>query len=377
MTAALRVVGGYHAGSGLSSDQEAAALKFRNWMRDGSPGQIFRLFGPAGCGKTWIAKTLANEVRGGPVFCAFTGKAALRMRQNGCTGASTIHGLIYKPVDDGGDEMAFVWQEESDAADAGIIVVDECSMVSEDLARDLMRYGKPMLVLGDPAQLPPVKGAGYLTNAEPDAMLTEVHRQALDNPILRLATQIREGGVLECCDMGALRIVKRGTLSVEEASQFDQVLCGTHRVRRSYTKQLRKHAGLVGYFPESGDRIMSTSNHRKSGLFNGQVFSVISSSITAQMVKMRMIDVDDDAAEVIEVMAFQDGFRDPSWKPTPQQYVMFPQFMFAQVMTVHKAQGSEWKDVLVYDDCWGSDEDRRRWRYTAITRAAERLTVVI
>ena len=51
-----------------------------------------------------------------------------------------------------------------------------------------------VLVLGDPAQLPPVKGGGFFTEAEPDVMLTEVHRQAADNPIIRLSMTIREGG---------------------------------------------------------------------------------------------------------------------------------------------------------------------------------------
>ena len=58
-------------------------------------------------------------------------------------------------------------------------------MVDEDLGRDLLSFGKPVLVLGDPAQLPPVKGGGFFTEAEPDVMLTEVHRQAADNPIIR------------------------------------------------------------------------------------------------------------------------------------------------------------------------------------------------
>ena len=58
-------------------------------------------------------------------------------------------------------------------------------MVDEELGRDLLSFGTPVLVLGDTAQLPPVKGGGFFTDAEPDAMLTEVHRQAADNPIIR------------------------------------------------------------------------------------------------------------------------------------------------------------------------------------------------
>ena len=56
-------------------------------------------------------------------------------------------------------------------------------MVDAELARDLMSFGVPLLVLGDPAQLPPIHGGGF-TDAKPDAMLTEVHRQAQDDPMV-------------------------------------------------------------------------------------------------------------------------------------------------------------------------------------------------
>ena len=56
-----------------------------------------------------------------------------------------------------------------------------------------MSFGVPVLVLGDPAQLPPIQGGGFFTDAEPDAMLTEVHRQAQDDPIVRLSMDIRAG----------------------------------------------------------------------------------------------------------------------------------------------------------------------------------------
>ena len=361
----------------MSAGQVEAAEKVRAWLRDPHRAPIFRLFGYAGTGKTSIAKMLAAEVKGGPVYCAFTGKAALRMRQTGCADASTIHRLIYKVSGEDGDTLRVTWQANSAASKAGIIVVDECSMVDEELARDLLRYGKPLLVLGDPFQLPPVRGRGYLTAAEPDAMLTEVHRQALDNPILRAATEIREGGSLQMGHHGALQVVERGTLSVGDACEFDQVLVGTHKLRRSYIKQMRKHEGRVGYFPEPGDRIICTRNHRKSGLFNGQVFKVIGSRTTAQCVNLRLIDEDDADAMVIDARCLQDGWRDPSWKPTPQQGAIYQQFDFAQAMTVHKAQGSEWGDVLVYDESAVFRNDAARWLYTAITRAANTLTVVV
>ncbi len=66
-------------------------------------------------------------------------------------------------------------------------------MVDEQLGKDLLSFGTPILVLGDPAQLPPISGGGFFTEHEPDILLTEIHRQARDNPIIRLALDVREG----------------------------------------------------------------------------------------------------------------------------------------------------------------------------------------
>jgi hypothetical protein len=64
-------------------------------------------------------------------------------------------------------------------------------MVGDEMARDLLAFGKPILVLGDPGQLPPIKGDGAFTRAAPDVMLTEIHRQAGESAIIRLAAMAR------------------------------------------------------------------------------------------------------------------------------------------------------------------------------------------
>ena len=87
----------------------------------------------------------------------------------------------------------FALNPQSDAADARLIVLDEVSMVGDEMARDLMSFGKPILVLGDPGQLPPIKGEGAFTRDEPDVMLTEIHRQAAESAIIRVATMARKG----------------------------------------------------------------------------------------------------------------------------------------------------------------------------------------
>ena len=99
--------------------------------------------------------------------------------------------------------------DEAPASEAKLIIIDECSMVDAELGRDLMSFGVPVLVLGDPAQLPPIQGGGYFTEAEPDAMLTEVHRQAFDNPIVRLSMRCARANGRSRGDYGDTQVVRR------------------------------------------------------------------------------------------------------------------------------------------------------------------------
>src|SRR5690606_20423553 len=137
------------------------------------------------------------------------------MRNKGFEGASTIHSLIYRTRESGEEQPSFQLWDDAPASKARLIVIDECSMVDEELGRDLMSFGAPLLVLGDPAQLPPIQGAGFFTNAEPDAMLTEVHRQAQNDPIVRLSMAVREGRDIEVGDYGETQVVLRGSLDPE------------------------------------------------------------------------------------------------------------------------------------------------------------------
>src|SRR3954468_3174583 len=177
--------------------QDSALKAVADWLkakpgRGGTP-PVFRLFGYAGTGKTTLARHIADGVDGEVKFAAFTGKAASVMRSKGCDKASTIHSLIYRARESGVEEPSFELWDEAPASKAKLIIIDECSMVDAELARDLTSFDVPLLVLGDPAQLPPIQGGGFFPDAPPDAMLTEVHRQAENDPIVRLSMDVRAG----------------------------------------------------------------------------------------------------------------------------------------------------------------------------------------
>src|SRR6266496_6148693 len=144
--------------------QDAALAAVAGWLK-AKPGRgappVLRLFGYAGTGKTTLARHIAQHVDGKVLYGAFTGKAASVMRSKGCEGATTIHGMIYQAHDSGEETPSFDLWHEGPAAKAKLIVIDECSMVDAELGGDLLSFDTPLLVLGDPAQLPPIQVAAF------------------------------------------------------------------------------------------------------------------------------------------------------------------------------------------------------------------------
>ena len=232
----------------FSPHQDDALKAVAQWLKakpgaNGTP-QVFRLFGYAGTGKTTLARHLAEQSDGEVKFAAFTGKAASVMRGKGCKGASTIHSLIYRARESGEEIPSFDLWDEAPASKAELIVIDECSMVDAELGRDLLSFGVPVLVLGDPAQLPPIQGGGFFTETEPDAMLTEVHRQATDDPIVRLSMDIRAGEYLEPGRYGETEVIPKNKLDPERVLEADQVLVGRNATRRAYNLRMRERRGF-------------------------------------------------------------------------------------------------------------------------------------
>ncbi|WP_020178578.1 ATP-dependent RecD-like DNA helicase [Methylopila sp. M107] len=359
-----------------SPQQDAALAAVADWIKR-PRAQIFRLFGYAGTGKTTLARHLAEDIDGDVVFGAYTGKAALVMRGKGCVGASTIHAMIYRPR--GGDEEgpSFALNRSGAAAEADLIVIDECSMVDEELGRDLMSFGKKVLVLGDPAQLPPVKGGGFFTDAEPDAMLTEVHRQAADDPIIRMSLDVREGRELARGQYGESRVVSRRDIATEEVTAADQVLVGTNRTRRLYNGRLRELKGLIDPMPAAGDKLVCLRNDKTKGLFNGGTWTVQRlKGSDATRVKMDLLPDEEGARRSVSVSVLKSFFEGDVEQIPFAQRRRSDEFDYGYALTVHKAQGSQWDDVMLFDESYAFRENSARWLYTGLTRAAKKITVV-
>jgi len=367
----------------FSVHQDAALKAVAAWLQ-AKPGQrrdvpqIFRLFGYAGTGKTTLARHLAESVEGKVIFAAFTGKAAHVMRNKGCHDASTIHSLIYQARESGEETPNFELWPEGPASKAKLIVIDECSMVDAELGRDLLSFGAPLLVLGDPAQLPPIHGGGFFTDAEPDAMLTEVHRQAQDDPIVRLSMQVREGQRLEPGDYGLTQVVKRRALDPARVLAADQLLVGRNATRRAYNSRMRERRGFAEILPLAGDKLVCLRNNRKKGLFNGGLWSVAKSDTRRSGILSLRLSPDEELdRRTVKVTVRPECFFGSIESFDWEERKRFDEFDYGYVLTVHKAQGSQWDDVVLFDESFAFPDSRERWLYTGITRAAKKLTVVV
>lgn len=376
------------------SPQQAAALDaVADWhsacMAEIEAGKrlsqpVFRVFGFAGTGKTTLVKHFAESIEGKTVYGAYTGKAAMVMRQNGCANARTLHSLIYSYTEDEEGNSSYVWNDDSDCAGAGLIAVDECSMVDEEMARDILRHDRPVLVLGDPAQLPPVSGAGYFTEAEPDVMLTEIHRQARDNPIVWLATRVREGRHPQIGTYGESSVIARSTLNAAMVMQADQVLVGKNTTREGWNARIRELMGRKNHLPEAEDRLVCLKNDREKAIFNGGIFRVLEVKPPKRgraangEISLELADLNDEARNsAVKVWSRIECFRGGLDKLPREARRGLQEFAFGYALTCHKAQGSQWSDVLIKDESATFREDRHRWLYTAITRASERVTIVM
>ena len=420
------------------SPQQAAAIRaIVEWYSNPNrTTQVFRLFGYAGSGKSTITRYVIEELGlepmnrqgggGGVLFAAFTGKAALVMTRKG-TPASTIHSLIYRVSEATPEEIArvekelfdlqrtlhrmppaerafaetqirrlqlrladihkpqFLLNEKSLVRDADLIVLDEVSMVGLEMAADLLAFGKPILVLGDPGQLPPIKGEGAFTNVEPDVMLTEIHRQAGESAILRLATMARHG---ESIPYGAhddhVWKMRRTDIAPEQMLRGGQVICGRNATRIHLNGAMKQAAGFTNTHPQgSGEKIICLKNRHDLGLVNGMFVSLADVRNEGPLDFSATVTTEDGVA-IGGRQRFYKGHYDDHVTPDPdrfrrdwKQVRSLIETVWGYAITAHKSQGSSWPNVIVYDDGLGrTAEDRARWLYTAITRAERGLVIL-
>lgn len=345
----------------LSAQQESAVSAVNEWCRS-TAKPYFYLAGYAGAGKTTLAKSFAGILKKSTRYAAYSGKAAVVMRKNGCADASTIHSMIYKvEIDPETGQRTFTKRDQSDLVGVGLIVIDECSMVDETIARDLLSFHIPILVLGDPGQLPPVGGTGYFTSGDPDFFLDEIHRQ----------------------DLGEVRIIGRDQVDADEVLAADQIIVGTNRSRTSYNARIRQLKGFLDPEPMAEEQLICLKNQHAEGLFNGGMWRVLERKkrrkghIDDNCIHMAVTSLDFENTQPVDIKVRREFFEGRGAEVPWQERRGTQEFDFGYAITCHKSQGSQWPSVYLFDESATFASSRAQWLYTAVTRAAERITVVM
>lgn len=347
----------------LTTEQMAAASSAVASIRAGRP--LYRIGGYAGTGKTTIAREISTC--GHAAICAFTGKAASVLRSKGLD-ANTIHRTIYKY-----NESTRRFHKRP-FVECDFFLLDEASMVSKSLWADMQSYRLPIVAIGDPGQLEPVGDDPRLMES-PDVVLETIHRQAAQSTIIEFANHVRHGGRIVHGTKGDVDIIpERGFLmSLDWA---DQLLCGFNKTRVAANSKKRELLRFKHKI-EEGDRLICLKNDNELGVFNGMMLDVVRRGESRNRhIECDLRTEDGEVMHSVEVWTGMLGSLSKLDFNTSKglQGTLIADYGYCT--TVHKFQGSEANRVAVIDEqC--SVWDATRWRYTAITRAAQELRYCI
>ncbi len=234
-------------------------------LKDIAKKQLVTLGGYAGVGKSVVVKFLSDQLKNYKV-AAFTGKASNVLRKKGLN-ASTIHSLIYIPEDIGNDEVAFRLKKHHELEECDGFIIDEASMVSQELFDDLCSFGYPIILVGDHGQLEPVGGSKANLMANPEYRLEKIHRSA--GELAHFAEWIRLGKrPADFPSKDAVKVIKKFHLTPNKRMAVDQIICGYNNTRVVENNMIRRALGRKAVV-EVGEKVMCLKNNRLKGLFNG------------------------------------------------------------------------------------------------------------
>lgn len=422
----------------FTPDQRSAMDAIIDWYRAAAFGggqQTLTLGGYAGTGKTTLLGQLSSELVRARVgvnihFASYTGKAVsvLRGKLPSGSNVSTLHRLLYTPrhvliCTESGEEVPYkgaycethqpqtepgkirlslkelsgpgitvLESEDPDGCEAkqalswllnespltgiDLVVVDEASMVSEKIWSDLIRWGVPVLAVGDHGQLPPVKSAFNLM-ANPQIRLERIMRQVAESPIIKLSIMARKYGRIPQGDYGegCMKIPRHKLPRIPlDPANGDLVICGMNRTRNDLNAQLRYGSGHKSTVPEVGDYVICLRNSYENGIFNGMrgVISHIDPpphpDSSHQFAVIAMLDEDFEFSGEIA----REQFGQPkTMNAVPRSLCLFD---YGYAITCHKAQGSQAPRVIVIEEML-RETDHARWLYTAVTRAEKEVII--
>jgi len=371
--------------------------------------QVFEYDGPAGTGKTSIipeiVKRIGLDMDEEVLAVAYTGKAASNLTLKGID-ASSMHSAFMDVLevpkrDKYGDiiykngrkltTLTFV-KKHYLPKHIKLIIIDEGFFVDSFMGKISESFGLPILVTGDKWQLPPINGDSYFLN-NPDYSLTEITRQAKESGIIELATRIRLGQEMpdkKCRIKNDVFILPKREITDTILLNTDIILCGKNRTRNYFNKRIRKDIlGINSKLPVKGDKIICRHNYWNrllggipltNGIIGYVIHDVLKDNINIKDSTIR-IDFQPDYVEYdyyeslpIDINFFND---DCGTDKTSNIFTKGIKMELGNAITTHLAQGSEFDNVLYWDEYMGDSEFMKRLRYTGVTRAKKILVTAI
>lgn len=329
-----------------------------------------------------------------------------------------------------------------------VVIIDEASMVGTDLFKQLdaaLPHKPTYIFIGDICQLPPIFGPailGFKMLELPVIQLTQVYRQALESPIIKLATDIRTGQITPLKDKVTIQTSQghltlhpwKKRLHAETAlltfckfitqaydlnkynPEEDMILCpfnksfGTIEINKHIANHIARKNNLVTYEIQSGynkiylspgDKILFEKRDAKviSIKPNPQYLGVSTSAPSTTLdywgydpEKTKSSNFTDLSDEEIESVldAFSDQeekvnqashivtikYDDTDYTVTISTAAKLNSLLLSYALTVHKAQGSEWRKVILAFHQSHNTMLQRELLYTAVTRAKEELYII-
>ena len=390
----------------LTDEQEHLIDELSKWFHDYESGHRYRnhaqwysYSGRAGTGKSTIITSLIDKLNlqeDEYITCAYTGKASLNLQQKNLR-SCTIHSLIYHTIiekEESTDEeiesglppfkMKFHFILKDKLPDElRLIIVDEATMVNNDMRDKLLSFGKPIVFVGDMNQLPPIFGISEVM-LHPDFILTKIMRQAEGNPIVQLANMILNDEYYDFGNYGTSKVVESVPIDIGLIQDYDMILCGKNKTRdmmnETIIKQILKKKDMK---PFIGARVVNRQNNWDIAvdgisLTNGLVGYITDISKRHSYKGYYKMDFRPDFMD----SEFEDLLVDSKYiisdYETRKNYgiTKYEKFEYAYCISTHISQGSEYPRVLFLDENFHDQEMTKKLRYTAITRAKESITIV-
>lgn len=351
--------------------------------------------GGPGTGKTTILKAIikifktlfANKVI---LCCAPTGRAAKRMSELTGVEATTIHRSLGWDL----DTNEFL-KDKDDPLFGDVLIIDEFSMVDINLFYHLLdatQNFKQIILIGDDEQLPPVSPGSVLNelmsmNLDNTIKLEKIYRQGEDSGIIPLASDIRIGKIkyenLNKSDVKFIELdkynIKKTILSLVEEKinngddlQDIQILspmydgqCGItylNEMLRDYFNPAtidKKEIAIGKTIYREGDKVLQLKNQPSDDVYNGDIGFIV---------EIRNKDEDGNRKSTITV-DFDGNY-------VTYDYTNFVNLTHAYCISVHKSQGSEYKNVILLTYWDHRIMLKRKLIYTGVTRTKHNLYII-